>query len=142
MSLFRRDSSLSATEHPPARTSEGASAVPRTTSHLASGTRVDGNLGGSADLVVDGELVGDIAIEGRVMIGGSGRVTGAVRARSIRLAGRIEGHVVAVERVEVVATGHLEGDISAPRVIIAEGAFFKGSVEMSANPRPAKERKS
>lgn len=139
MSLFRRDTG-------PPEIDRSAPQIPTAGpagSHVAPGARIEGMIGGNADLAVDGEIEGQIAIEGRATIGPNGRITGPVRARSVRLAGRILGDVAATERVEVVATGHLEGNISAPRVVIAEGAYFKGRVEMAAGPRAgARERKS
>lgn len=145
MSLFRRDGSPEPPPRPERSASEGSSAsAVGTGGHLAAGSRVEGAITGSADWLVDGELVGSLQLEGRVTIGTSGKVLGTVTARTIRIAGRVEGDVVAAEKVEVVASGHLEGNITAKRVIIAEGAFFKGSVAMAA-PEPkssAKERKS
>jgi cytoskeletal protein CcmA (bactofilin family) len=142
MSLFRRDDSPEPPLRPERSTAEGSAVG--TGGHLAAGSRVDGAITGSADWWVDGELVGSLQLEGRVTIGTSGKVLGTVTARTIRIAGRVEGDVVAAEKVEVVASGHLEGNITTKRVIIAEGAFFKGSVAMAA-PEPkssAKERKS
>ena len=55
----------------------------------------------------------------------------------VRVSGRVTGNVAASDRVEVAASGILEGDIAAPRVVIAEGAFFKGRVEMRGNPSPS-----
>ena len=55
---------------------------------------------------------------------------GPVSAPVVRISGRVTGNVAASDRVEVAASGILEGDIAAPRIVIAEGAFFKGRVEM------------
>jgi len=56
----------------------------------------------------------------------------------VRISGRVTGNVAATDRVEVAASGILEGDIAAPRIVIAEGAFFKGRVEMRGEkPKPA-----
>lgn len=145
MSLFRRDGSPELPPRPERSGAEGpAASALGVGGHLALGSRVEGAITGSADWLVDGELVGSLQLEGRATIGSSGKVLGTVAARTVRIAGRVEGDVVATERVEVVASGHLEGNITAKRVIIAEGAFFKGSVAMAA-PEPkssAKERKS
>lgn len=145
MSLFRREAS----SEPPSRSERSAADGAASTSlgaagHVAAGSRVEGRITGTADWLVDGELVGTLALDGRVTIGPAGNVQGTLEARAIRIAGRVEGDVVAAERVEVLASGRLEGNITAKRVIIAEGAFFKGSVSMAApEPKPsAKERKS
>jgi cytoskeletal protein CcmA (bactofilin family) len=57
-------------------------------------------------------------------------VAGRVEARSVLVYGRIEGDLAATEKAEVAASGSTEGDIEAPRVVIAEGAYFKGNVKM------------
>ncbi len=100
-------------------------------SRIAEGTRISGQVSGSTELVIEGEIEGKIDVDSRVVIGGSGTVRGEIKARSVLAAGKVFGNVRGHERVEVGASGSLEGDISAPRVTIAEGAFFKGKVEMS-----------
>lgn len=138
MSLFRRESGSPVNDQSAPRPPEsGAETASSAAGHVAAGSRVEGTVTGSADWVIDGELAGGVAIEGRISVGSSGRIVGSVRARSIRLAGHVEGDLTAVERVEVVATGHLTGNISAPRVIIGEGAYFKGSVQMAGGDRTA-----
>ena len=63
-------------------------------------------------------------------MGPEGVVTGPIEAPVVRIGGRVIGDVAASDRVEVSPSGSLEGDITAPRVVIAEGAFFKGKVAM------------
>ncbi len=72
-------------------------------------------------------------VDGMVVIGEGGRVRGGVTAGSVLVKGKIEGDVRAGERAEVAPSGTAEGDIEAPRVVIAEGAFFKGNVKMSGD---------
>ncbi|MEA2690842.1 MAG: hypothetical protein QOJ16_229, partial [Acidobacteriota bacterium] len=82
-----------------------------------------------------------------VVIGAEGVVRGPVSGRVVKVAGRVTGNVRGSDRVEVGPAATLEGDISAPRVVIAEGAFFKGKVEMQGEkskpgrPQPAAEPK-
>jgi cytoskeletal protein CcmA (bactofilin family) len=104
--------------HPPQRTL------------VARGSRVDGLLGGSADLEIEGEVHGEIKVDAMVLVGPNGLVEAPVQARVVRVAGKVRGPVRATERVEILASGSLEGDVAAPRVTIAEGAFVKGKVEM------------
>jgi cytoskeletal protein CcmA (bactofilin family) len=98
--------------------------------HIAPGTRVEGTLSGATELLIDGEVVGEVRVQAPVTIGTDGVVQGPVSANTVRVGGRVAGNVQATERVEVSPSGSLEGDIAAPRVVIAEGAFFKGHVEM------------
>ena len=73
------------------------------------------------------------------MIGNEGVVQGPVTAQVVRVSGRVQGSIQATERIEVAPSGSVEGDMAAPRVVIAEGAFFKGRVEMKGE-RAEKER--
>ena len=78
----------------------------------------------------EGELRGEVRVGSAVTVGADGVVEGPITAPVVRVGGRVVGNVVATDRVEVSPSGSLEGDIAAPRVVIAEGAFFKGKVEM------------
>jgi len=102
---------------------------------IAEGTRIEGEITGSTELLVEGEVTGTLRIEARAVVGSSGVVRGEIEARSVMVAGEVYGDVRGRERVEVGASGRIEGDISAPRVTIAEGAFFKGKVEMGEGSR-------
>jgi cytoskeletal protein CcmA (bactofilin family) len=129
MSIFRRETTSAA----PAGTgapSESASSQRRRVTHVAPGTRIHGEITGSTELLVDGELLGEVRVEAPVTVGADGVVEGAVSAPVVRVGGRVVGDVQATDRVEVLATGSVEGDIVAPRIVIAEGAFFKGRVRM------------
>ena len=136
MSIFRREDeprpqSPAGAPHahstPPAerRASSGVA------THIAPGGKITGQVDGTCDLVVDGELEGQVRLESHVTVGADGRVRGDIHARTVRIGGRVVGNVHGDEKVEILPTGRLEGDVSAPRVVLAEGAFFKGKVEMT-----------
>ena len=103
--------------------------------HVATGSKVVGKVTGDAELVIDGHLDGEVELKSRVVVGEKGTVDGTIRAVSVQLAGKVAGNVEGEERVEVLPSGSLEGDVTAPRVMISDGAFFKGKVEMTA-PKP------
>lgn len=133
MSFFRRDEEPAATPSPAQRQanpSTTASRADQPVSRIAGGTRITGEISGTTELLIEGEVDGRVRLDGRVVVGESGGVKGEIQARSVLVAGRVEGPVRGSEKVEVGGTGRLEGDIAAPRVTIAEGAFFKGKVEM------------
>lgn len=88
---------------------------------------------GPTELLVEGEIEGEVRVEAPVMIGTEGVVQGPISGQVVRVGGRVIGNITATERVEVAPSGTLEGDILAPRVVIAEGAFFKGRVEMKSD---------
>ena len=138
MSIFRRENDPSPAPSTPARPARTApqkpakpTSAPSGSTHIATGSKVVGEISGAADLVIDGVVEGEIHLESQVVVGPEGRVEGKIRARSVEVGGKVLGNVVGGERVEVLASGSLEGDVLSPRVVIAEGAFFKGKVEMT-----------
>ncbi len=108
-------------------------------SSIAEGLKIKGEVQGSEDLRVDGEVEGRINLPGAVVIlGPKGRVTGDVQAREVVLEGACRGNVTARERVRIAATGKLEGDVAAERLVIEEGAQVSGRVE--SGPAQAQQR--
>lgn len=92
---------------------------------------IKGELSGNEDLVVEGSVDGTITLtDNNLVVGADGRVNANLFARSVTITGKVEGDVSATERVEITATGSLKGNIRSPRLIINDGAFFQGSVEM------------
>jgi cytoskeletal protein CcmA (bactofilin family) len=131
MAIFRRESE----PEPPARPAPAGHAAPerpRGPSTIAAGSRIEGKIGGAADLVIEGLVEGEIHLDAAVTVAPGGRVVGTIEARSVRILGAVEGEVRGRERVELAPTGSLTGDVSAAKVVISEGAYFKGRVEMSA----------
>jgi cytoskeletal protein CcmA (bactofilin family) len=98
-----------------------------------------GELTGNEDLMIDGVVEGKIDLkEHHLTIGKNGRIKADLRAKSITIQGEVIGQVIAEEKVEIQATGRLQGDILAPRLSIADGAHFKGSVDMDRKAESAK----
>ena len=104
--------------------------------HIAPGAKIVGQIHGTSDLVIEGEVEGRVELESSVTVGTEGRVQGDITARSVRIGGRVTGNVRGHEKVEILPSGRLEGDVAAPRVMLAEGAFFKGKVEMTGGKAP------
>ncbi len=132
MSFFRRDQAAPppGSGARPTGVSAASAERGRAATTLAAGSRFEGKLGGAADVVVEGELRGEAVLEA---IWSSLRAAGwpaTSTARTVSILGVVEGNVRGRERVELAATGSLTGDVSAPKVVISEGAFFKGKVEM------------
>lgn len=129
MSIFRRDNAAAM----PAAGGSPEPASPaqkRRITHIAAGSRLRGEVSGATELLIEGEVEGEIRVDSTVTIGAEGSVRGPIAAPMVRVSGSVVGNVVASDRVEVAPSGSVEGDIAAPRVVIAEGAFFKGRVEM------------
>jgi cytoskeletal protein CcmA (bactofilin family) len=92
--------------------------------------RIQGELSGDEDLVVEGRVEGKISVTKGLRIGPQAQVNAEVKAHHVVIAGRVVGNVVATDKVELLPSGILEGNIRAPKIAIAEGAQFKGSVDM------------
>lgn len=91
-------------------------------------TRITGNVSGPGDLELDGELAGDIAVGGLLVIGEKGSVRGKASAGNMVLAGRVQGKIMVRDRIEVRSSGRMEGNIICQKIAIAEGAFMDGEV--------------
>ena len=92
---------------------------------------IKGTVSGSEDLYVDGEVEGAIDLkENNITIGPNGKVSASLHARDIVVLGRVKGNVRAIERLEIRKTGSLVGDIVTARVVIEDGAYFKGSIDI------------
>jgi cytoskeletal protein CcmA (bactofilin family) len=99
---------------------------------------IKGELNGSEDLTIEGHVEGKIELREHVLtIGPNGKIKAQVFAKSVIVLGEVTGNVTATEKVDIRDNGSVDGDIIAPRVAIAEGAHFRGSVDMQRTPRPA-----
>jgi len=93
-----------------------------------------GELTGDEDLEIEGQVEGNVRLaNNQLTIGASGRVTAQVVAKSIIVIGRVKGNLTATERIEIQATGIVEGDVKAPRLNVQEGAVLNGGIDMSSN---------
>jgi len=92
---------------------------------------IKGELNGSEDLTIEGHVEGTIQLRDHVLtIGPNGRIKAQVFAKSVIVLGEVTGNVTASDKVDIRDNGSVDGDIVAPRVAIAEGAHFRGSVDM------------
>lgn len=92
---------------------------------------IKGELNGSEDLTIEGQVEGKIELRQNVLtIGANGRIKAQVFAKAVIILGEVTGNVTATEKVDIRDNGSVDGDIAAPRVAIAEGAHFRGSIDM------------
>lgn len=103
-------------------------ADPGNKSAIRGTARITGNVSGPGDLELDGELVGDIAVDGLLVIGEKGSVQGRATAGNMVLAGRVQGKIMVRERIEVRSSGRMKGNIICQKIAIAEGAAIDGEV--------------
>jgi cytoskeletal protein CcmA (bactofilin family) len=120
---------------PPARfepESRGGSAT------IGKAVKVVGQISSREDLYVDGEVEGTIeALDHKLTVGPNGTVQAAVKAREVVALGNIKGNVEATDKIEIRKDAKLTGDIRTARIIIEDGAYFKGSIDI-VKPEPAK----
>ena len=97
-----------------------------------------GDLSGDEDLQVDGQVEGGIQLANHhLTIGESGRVQAQLYAKSVTVIGHVTGNITATERVEIQVNGVVEGDVHAPKLIVADGAVLNGAVEMTQGKQEA-----
>jgi cytoskeletal protein CcmA (bactofilin family) len=98
---------------------------------------INGELNGSEDLTIEGHVDGKVELRDHTLtVGVDGRVKAHVFAKSVIILGELVGNINASERVEIRENGSVDGDIVAPRVAIAEGAHFRGSIDMQRKGQP------
>jgi cytoskeletal protein CcmA (bactofilin family) len=98
---------------------------------LGNSVVIKGELSGSEDLTLYGQMEGSIMLPDHTLtIGPGANIKAEILAKFVVIMGAVTGDVTAGQKVEILATGSVNGDISSPRLAIADGARFRGSVEM------------
>jgi cytoskeletal protein CcmA (bactofilin family) len=98
---------------------------------------INGELSGSEDLTIEGKVEGKIDLKDHVLtVGSNGRIKAQVAAKSIVVFGQVTGNLAATEKVDIKENGSVEGDIVSPRVAIADGSHFRGSIDMQRKEQP------
>jgi cytoskeletal protein CcmA (bactofilin family) len=108
---------------------------------------IKGQIFSREDLTIDGEIDGSVELqEHRLTVGPNGKVQAGVKAREVVVLGTIQGNVEATDKIDIRKDARLVGDIKTVRIVIEDGAFFKGSIDIvrpeakaaaAASPRPA-----
>ena len=110
------------------RRSSGAPAV------IGKGVSIKGQIFSNEDLVIDGEIEGTVeAHDHRVTVGPNGRVQAGIKSREIVAQGTIHGNVEATDKIDIKKDARLVGDIKTARIVIEDGAYFKGSIDITKN---------
>jgi len=90
--------------------------------------KVKGRIVSREELQMNGELQGELEMDGRLTVGVKGKVDANVKAREVILAGSMKGNVEAAERLVLRKGAHLEGDVKTAGIVIEDGAYFKGGI--------------
>ena len=104
--------------------------VKDTVSYLGPNVVLEGDIHCDGPLHIDGKLTGAIVCNGNLIIGETSKVYGKIRAKNIRISGYFNGDLESVEGLEIMATGHVEGEIKGSKLTIQEGGIYKGQVNM------------
>jgi cytoskeletal protein CcmA (bactofilin family) len=114
----------------PQRSDEPRAAI-RDMVNIGKSVVIKGELNGSEDLTVEGYVEGRVELRDHVLtVGPNGRIKAEVFAKAVIVLGEVTGNVTASEKVDIRDKGSVDGDIISPRVAIAEGAHFRGAVDM------------
>ena len=159
--MWKRDEAVRQPAQPAVATNEAAAVAPaaaaqavrpetiksqnsRDVVNIGKSVVIKGELNGSEDLTIEGHVEGRIELRDHVLtIGPNGKIKAELFAKAVVVLGEVIGNVSASEKVDIRENGSVEGDITSPRVAIAEGAHFRGSVDMAnkgkaaSGPRPA-----
>jgi cytoskeletal protein CcmA (bactofilin family) len=132
------------TPPPPPRPAEAE--APRGVASIGKSVVIKGQIFSREDLFLDGEIEGTVEVpENRLTIGPHGKLQASIRAREVVVLGVVHGNVEAGERIDIRKESRLVGDIKTGRIIIEDGAYFKGSIDIvkpeaakpAVGPRPA-----
>jgi cytoskeletal protein CcmA (bactofilin family) len=146
MGLFGRDdrrppeSSTTASLDGPATLSGPPKAAPDATT-IAKSCSLEGSISASGDILIHGSSKGEVQGAASLVVAESGKIEAQLRARSITVAGSVEGDLFAQEKIELKPSARLLGNITAPKILIQEGATFEGQVFMKdpgKQPSPSK----
>ncbi len=110
------------------RAQQGGSSV----ANIGKSISIKGDLTGNEDMVIEGKVEGKIDLpNNQLTIGANGDVKAELHAKAIVVVGHVVGNVVGIDRVEIQATGRVEGNVTAPKLIVAEGAQLDGAIQMT-----------
>jgi cytoskeletal protein CcmA (bactofilin family) len=99
---------------------------------IGPGIKVNGDISGTENLVIEGRVEGTISLESnQVIVGESGKVHANVTAKHVKVDGELRGDIDGKEKVVISKSGNVRGNITAPRVMLEDGALFKGSIDIN-----------
>ncbi|MFZ0591117.1 MAG: polymer-forming cytoskeletal protein [Bryobacteraceae bacterium] len=121
----------------PTRTFDSEPRIGGGSATLGKNVSVKGQIFSREDLTIDGEVEGTVEChEHRLTIGPNGRVHAGLKAREIVIYGSIQGNVEAIEKIDIKKEAKLVGDIKTSRIMIEDGAYFKGSIDITKTIQP------
>ena len=101
-----------------------------------------GSITGTGHSIILGQVEGDSDVEGTLVVGDSGVWVGNIFAENVVIAGRVEGNIVAKEKIDVVSSANIKGSLTSPFIAIAEGAVHEGEIHMAKVKRYVDQRET
>jgi len=98
---------------------------------IAPGTVVEGKIISQGSIRINGRMVGEITVNGNLVVGGTGEVNGNIEAKNVTIGGKTSGNIIATEKLVFESKAVVMGDIRASKLVIDEGAVFDGECVMS-----------
>jgi len=146
MGLFGRDDRTDGGSPAPAENHTRHKHTPAssaTVTLIAKTSHVEGSIKGAGTVHIEGTVKGKLDCSSSVLVAEGGKVEAELKAETITIAGKLKGDAIATQKIELTPTAEVEGDITAPRILIREGATFEGQVFMTNKknvkaPEPAK----
>jgi cytoskeletal protein CcmA (bactofilin family) len=128
MALFSKDPVPSIKQEP-----RPITPVPAGGTFVGGNVVIEGTITGSEPIRIEGTVRGKVNLASDLLVGTKARVEATVHARNVVVEGKLQGDISADEKVELVASATVDGNIKAPKIIVAEGARFRGSVDMGSS---------
>ena len=100
------------------------------------GCKISGEITGSGDFIINGQVVGDCDVSGRVSLAGNGYWQGSIKASNVIVAGHVEGDIKAAGKVEITNTARITGTVTAEAIAVAEGAVVEGVMKTTGKTEP------
>ena len=129
------EATIPATAPPRPAASQGVATVGQS-------VQINGELSAKENLTIEGKVDGKITLtDHNLTIGANGKITAEIHAKVVEVYGQVVGNITALDKVTLAPSGSVDGDITAPRISIADGARFKGKIDMEGSARPAAQSK-
>jgi cytoskeletal protein CcmA (bactofilin family) len=102
------------------------------TNHIVQGTEINGDLVSDSNVLIEGEMNGNISCSGKVVIGSTGKIKGNLVCVHAEIQGAVDGEVTVEGLLTLTSTARIKGDIQTTKLVIQEGAIFEGSCVMKS----------
>ena len=135
MGLFGRESQSNSPAQAQSMRNPSPVQSAASTTTIAEGSKVCGEISGSNDVRIEGEIHGSVSISGYAVVAESGKVRTSIRAARVVVSGQVDGDIFGDQMIELEPTAVVNGDLLAPKILIREGASLQGRVEMASPPQ-------